>query len=303
VTPTSCEVCGGRLQTRYPRVVDQQTREVFAILACESCGLGHTVPRPLDLVPYYSNYYGGRHGWTDAYCIWRRVRWLREAAPTPGVLLDVGCGEGAFLRAAARRGWAVVGTELGEAARAARRTGLDVRESLEAARDRAPFTAVTMWHTLEHLPAPGQAVEFARKNLVPGGALIVAVPDAGGHQARLFGPRWFHLDVPRHLFHFNDSSLSRLLEANGLVVVRRLHQELEYDFFGWTQSALNSLWPQPNVLFHTLTGRRHPGGPAAGALHLALASMAGALALPAMAIGQLAGRGGTLIFVARKQGT
>jgi SAM-dependent methyltransferase len=282
-------------------VADPQTRELFAVLVCESCGLGHTSPQPDDLAPYYAEpYYGGRHAWTDTYRAWRRVRLLQELTEGPGVVLDIGCGEGTFLRAAARRGWSVVGTEIGDAARAARAAGVDIRDSLEAASDRAPYAAVTMWHSLEHLRDPRRALDLARRLLAPGGVVIVAVPDAGGHQARFFGPGWFHLDVPRHLYHFDDRSLSRLLEATGFAVVRRLHQELEYDLLGWAQSALNTVWPEPNVLFLKLTGRTPPGGPAVGALHLALGSIMSAAALPALALGPLAGRGGTLVFVARR---
>ena len=65
MTPDACNICGGDLRTSYPRVLDPQSRETFAIARCERCGLGHTTPQPDDLGRYYGPaYHGGRHGFT-----------------------------------------------------------------------------------------------------------------------------------------------------------------------------------------------------------------------------------------------
>ena len=34
-------------------------------------------------------------------------------------------------------------------------------------------------------------------------------------EARLFGPSWVNLDIPRHLYHFSVRTLSQLLESVG----------------------------------------------------------------------------------------
>lgn len=219
-------------------------------------------------------------------------------AGSPGALLDIGCGEGTFLEAAARRGYRVTGTERGAAAEHAS-TQLEVCASLEEARERAPFDVVTLWHTLEHFRSPRETLTMARSLLRPGGLVIAAVPNASGLQARVFGSRWFHLDVPRHLFHFNPRSLERLLVETGLDVQRWYHQELEYDWFGWIQSALNATFFQPNTLFQSMSGK--PVDSAAGSLavHYALAAAIAPAALAATALGTVTGRGGTVIAVAR----
>ncbi len=56
-------------------------------------------------------------------------------------------------------------------------------------------------------------LEDIRRLLSANGALIIAVPNAGGLQARIFGPQWFHLDVPRHLYHFTRSVTTRIVEV------------------------------------------------------------------------------------------
>jgi hypothetical protein len=136
--------------------------------------------------------------------------------------------------------------------------------------------------------------------LAPGGALVVAVPDSGGWQARLFGRHWLHLDVPRHLYHFGRPSLRAVLETAGLRVLRVWHQELEYDWFGWIQSALNRVMPRPNILFDALTRRPRRISRALVAANATLALLLLIPAYGATVLSTWVGRGGTIIVAARR---
>ncbi|MBS1154030.1 MAG: hypothetical protein H6Q89_5728 [Myxococcaceae bacterium] len=192
----------------------------------------------------------------------------------------------------------MAGTELNPGI--ARAAGLDVRETIEEAAELGPFGCITLWHSLEHLRDPKKVLSTLATMLGRGGVILVAVPDAQGTQAKLFGARWFHLDVPRHLFHFGDRSLTQMLKAAGLVVDRRWHQELEYDMFGWSQSALNTVLSHPNVFFNRLTGRRAEAPAREVIASMVLGTALTALSIPATAAGTLAGKGGTLIAAARR---
>ncbi len=304
MTVDQCNACGSSLTVRFGQVPDPQTKENFQILECQSCGLGHTSPSPEDLAPYYGKaYHGGRHGMTAQYCAWRRCRFVHEAAGFPNgrKLLDIGCGDGTFLLAAKAKGWSVYGTEMNT--QLGRDAGLDVRESVDAMENEGPFAVVTIWHVLEHLKDPKGTLEKVAKLLQPGGSLLIAVPDADGIQARLFGNKWFHLDVPRHLFHFGDKSLSRLLEASGFDVLKRRHQEFEFDVLGWSQSALNKVMPEPNAFFYRLTGRAPELTRGELAANYTLGTALSALAIPATAASTLVGKGGTLVLTARRKWT
>jgi len=300
-----CNSCGGQLVPRLEGVRDPQSLEAFDIHSCSSCGLGHTTPIPEDLGAYYGEaYYGKRHSFTDRYCLARRMRILSAATSRKGSLLDIGCGDGNFLAAAIEDGWEGMGTDIGAAAENARKAGLDVHGSVDevrarrAERGKSSFDAVTMWHTLEHFTDPKGTLESARSVLANDGTLIVAVPDAEGLQASVFKESWFHLDVPRHLYHFSRSALESLLGRAGFTVRKWHHQELELDVFGWMQSALNAVLPKPNVLFQSLTGKPSHGGRGQLALSYALGSALAPAALAATALGTVARRGGTLIAIA-----
>lgn len=296
-----CNVCGGALTQKFSRVTDPRSKEVFAIQACERCGLGQTQPAPTDPGAYYeASYHGGRHGFAGRYCARRRIRLLTQmvGAAKGRTILDIGCGDGTFLLYARDAGWNVVGTEMNPLL--ARNAGLAIETDLTAVEKRAPFDCITLWHSLEHMQDVHAIIDFSRKLLHPrSGLLLLAVPDAGGLQANCFGNRWFHLDVPRHLYHFTYQSLQKLLESTGFDLVRSWHQEFEYDLLGWTQSTLNRLLPIPNIFFDQLTHRKSE----AGALQRAASWLGGVVvsagALPLLALGTLIRRGGTLIVAAK----
>jgi hypothetical protein len=183
----------------------------------------------------------------------------------------------------------------------AREAGLEVGEELAAVKHRAPFSCITMWQTLEHMRDPRGTVEAAVQMLEPGGYFFVAVPDAEGWQAKVFGAGWFHLDVPRHLFHFGERALTRMLQACGLDVLQKWHQEFEIDLFGWSQSFLNRVMPVPNVFFYQLTGRPTRVGRAGVATSFALGTILSAVAVPLTMAGTLSSKGGTLVLAARRR--
>lgn len=291
-----CVICGGPLEPQYPAVLDVVSGETFAIERCAACQLGHTTPQPDDLAPYYgTQYHGRRHGFTARYSDARRLRCLRDVAPAPGRLLDVGCGDGSFLLAAREKGWSVVGTELNPAL--ARAAGLDVYSTVPEVSAHGPFDVITFWHTLEHMKDPRAMLGHARSLLAPNGVVLVAVPNAGSTQAVHFKEDWFHLDVPRHLFHFSDTGLEAVLRANELSVVRRWSQEIEIGVFGWIQTFLNRMLSKPNALYAWLTGR--PVRASDAAVSTVLGSFLFLFSTPLELVAIARRKGATLVVAAR----
>lgn len=143
--------------------------------------------------------------------------------PPKGTLLDVGCGNGAFLARMRELGWEVVGVEPdGQAVKVAREHfGLDIYEhTLEEAgfRDGA-FDAITMNHVIEHVWDPIGILHECRRVLKPGGTLVVVTPNVESLVHRLFREASFHLDPPRHLYLFSRRTLMACAEQAGLNVM------------------------------------------------------------------------------------
>ena len=234
-----------------------------------------------------------------------RVRKLGR--PRPGArLLDIGCGRGDFILAARRRGWDVVGVEQSQNPVMDMRAQLALTvltpEALAETPD-ASFDAVTLWHVLEHLPEPRTQLAQIHRLLRPGGQLVIEVPNYGGWHGRFGRAAWHHLDVPRHLLHFDRTSLGRLLSVSGFEEVRWETLSIEYDIFGFVQTVLNRICTQQNHLHQRLIGQRSAGNRAdtvkSFTLLAPLAAVAGVTSLVAGA----AGEGGVLRVVARKTST
>jgi SAM-dependent methyltransferase len=290
-----CDVCDAELRVVFQEVRDPQTGHAFAVSRCPECGLGHTRPQPDDLDEYYGPlYHGGRYGMAERLCIRRRLRFVRAVA-RPCRLLDFGCGDGAFIAAALAAGMQATGVEMRP--EHARSKGLRVVERVEDITGQ--FDLITLWHSLEHVRSPRNLIGALMQRLSPEGFFVVAVPNADSLQARFFGSSWFHLDVPRHLYHFTPRALRRLLEDCGLVVVRRWNLELEQDLFGWTQSALNRIIRTPNVLFDVVTRRRRRHRPLEIATSLMLGSAVTIAAAPLVPAAAALSRGAVMIFAAK----
>jgi 2-polyprenyl-3-methyl-5-hydroxy-6-metoxy-1,4-benzoquinol methylase len=136
-----------------------------------------------------------------------------------GRMLDVGCGNGRFLRKMAGLGWACEGLDFSETAVAVcRAAGLNVRRGdlFSAGLGDASFDLVTARHVIEHVPDPAAFVREAGRILKPGGRLLIQTPNSAALGRPWFGSRWFANDIPRHLVLFSRSNLDRLAARSGL---------------------------------------------------------------------------------------
>lgn len=148
----------------------------------------------------------------------RALERVERHVPHRGALLDVGCWVGFLLAEARERGWDAQGVEPSEfASRFAReRLGLDVvtGDLFSARLPGGSFDVVTMGDLIEHLMAPGDALERIHELLRPRGIVWLALPDAGSALARALGRRWWSV-IPTHLQYFNRASIAILLRRHG----------------------------------------------------------------------------------------
>ena len=317
LTAPACVICGSSQLTPVLEV----DRLGYYLFRCEVCGLGRLwpVPEGAALQAFYPVEYYGSSGnkfgtivelgvrWVAS----RHVRFLSQQVPPGGRILDIGCGRGIHLHELAERGFAVHGFEVSAHAT----KGIDPRVQLAIAPSlqevRYPdqyFDEIIIWHVYEHVPDPVALLVEMQRILKPGGKLILSVPNYSSYQASWAGPAWFHLDLPRHLFHFPAPAVRQLLTTHGFEIVSEHHFSLRQNPFGWLQSALNKFGIGPRNGLYILLHDRPPTQPAPYTwgmrLLLRLAFVCGMPIGVALSIWEaLLRNGGTVNFVARNTGT
>ena len=303
----ACSVCAGDEARLLFRASDHLTGNEFTLVRCYGCGSVYVNPRPGadGIGGYYPDaYYGQRHPFLAGLMMRFREQKLPRLEGRPGRLLDIGCGGGDFILYCRQYGWLVAGIEQQQSPIMALKQalGIEVYEPAQLAELPSDwFDVVTIWHVLEHVPDPAWTLANVQRVLKPGGTVLIEVPNFGGWQGRIGGPAWFHLDVPRHLTHFERPTLGRLLVDRGLQPVRWQTFSLEYDAFGMAQTILNLLGLRPNHLFQLLI-RRAPreGGRWDTWVSVALLPILLAVALPASMLAAAVKQGGVLRVWARK---
>jgi SAM-dependent methyltransferase len=216
-----------------------------------------------------------------------------DAHAPPGPVLDVGAGDGTLVAALRARGRDAVGLE--------REPG-DVPGVVagEIADVTTPQAAIVLWHALEHLRDPAGALREAAERLEPGGLLLVAVPNAASLQARLFGDRWFALDLPRHLFHFTAGALAARMGELGLRVTAVSHVRGGQIVFGWLHGLVGLLGVDLYDAIRRPEARSKPLTAPARAAALAVAVLLSPVAIAGAALEVLLRRGGTVMLEAVK---
>jgi len=175
------------------------------------------------------------------------VRRLKRP-PNGGRLLDVGCGNGEWIRYMRDLGWQVVGQDVDpKAVQQAAQDGLDVRagdlESLGL--EPESFDAITLSHVIEHLHDPVACLRTCYRLLKPDGLIWLATPNIDSDSYKQFGASWRGLETPRHLVLFNVASLRRACEQ-ACFHVQDVHGVICAEFL-YAQSLAISEERDPNV--------------------------------------------------------
>lgn len=194
-----CRQCGGYFLS--PRVRESRIGEFY----------------PEAYLPYLANRDPGLIA--AVFGLGPRRRRIVERFVRRGRVLDVGCGNGEFLRACDAGAW--------------ERYAVDVKRHLppdaaipfhEGAFDHAPppfpaMDAITLWHVFEHLYHPAAALANAAALLKPEGVLFLAIPALRCLERPVFGRSWMGWDPPRHIATYSGAGIAELAGRAGFRIV------------------------------------------------------------------------------------
>ena len=222
----------------YLKVKDHSVSgEEFELIQNLEYGFLETSPQPTsDKLPeyyksedYISHTDSSRNLFEKAYHLVRKIslkkklNLINSFSFETKKLLDIGCGTGDFLQTAKQNNWNVSGIEPNQSARniANKKTNNSVFDTEQLLKFEVHnFDVITLWHVLEHLPDLENQMIVFKKLLKPNGTLIIAVPNYESYDAKYYKQFWAAYDVPRHLWHFNKESISKLVSKQFMEVIK-----------------------------------------------------------------------------------
>lgn len=243
-----CPICGKTGLCIQAECTDYMvSHEHFTVLKCSDCGIAHTVGAPeesrtsiYDKVSLKLKQGDNPSGLLNImYYYVRRVMLTRKAGLVErlsyrqgGTLLNYGAKTGYFSSFMEDRGWNVTSVEKYHEERQFslemfhhRMIDLPEFEMLHP----QSFDVITMWHVFEHNYHPDSLLDKCFGLLRPQGLLFLACPNLKSADAAFYGPCWAAYDVPRHLWHFDAQSITRLALRHGFILMH--HEALPYDSF------------------------------------------------------------------------
>ena len=214
------------------------TKEKFKITEDKETRVLKTIPTPKeeDLPSYYSSEAYASHqerASTPVLWVYMRVRKIAMKSKIKlistfntktGDLLDFGCGLGGFLSATHAKGWSSYGIEPHQKVKtkAKKISGREVYSTIgEAQKTNKKYDVITMWHSLEHVVDLGKTIRFLYNSTKKEGKVVVAVPNHQSFDAKHYKNFWAAYDTPRHIWHFDQKSITNVFKKHGFSLERK----------------------------------------------------------------------------------
>jgi 2-polyprenyl-3-methyl-5-hydroxy-6-metoxy-1,4-benzoquinol methylase len=142
-------------------------------------------------------------------------------------ILDVGAGTGDFLKVCKNNSWNVLGTEPSlEARTIAAQKGISLDSDLSNIKNKK-FDVISLWHVLEHVENLQEYISKLENLLAEDGRLIIAVPNFKSYDSIYYKEHWAAFDVPRHLWHFSQTSISKLFSEVDMIVEKTIPMKFD----------------------------------------------------------------------------
>jgi len=211
---------------------------------CPSCDLIF-VKRKEDIkttIAYYQNLYFDDHTEDQmSGCrtnIYRHILDVLEDFKNPGLLLDLGCGCGFFLKEAKERGWQVLGVDPSEKSIAYAKSLIGdaaVCGTLDDVPTDRRFGAITLINVLDHMCDACRQLQKAQDLLAPEGILYLRFPNGSFHSfimrvsLLLSAKQFMNAFLVFHEYAITPKAIKRCLGDMGFADIRVINAQLTND--------------------------------------------------------------------------
>ncbi len=231
-----CPLCGNAQFENYLKINDHfLSHEEFQLQKCTSCHLVFTNPRPTqtEIAPYYKSVDYISHSnktkslssllykLVRSYTLGKKYRLIKSQLHQTSQIhhLDYGSGTGHFIDYTSNKGWISKGYEPDQNALSHNNKSIQklILHNLESIKDNY-YDVITLFHVLEHVHSLNSVLGLLIKQLKPKGILLLALPNHKSYDAKHYKQHWAGYDVPRHLYHFDRTSVNQLAKQHGLKI-------------------------------------------------------------------------------------
>lgn len=267
MNPNQCPICQNRnidYIGLYPDVNGLIKKE-FKRWQCWNCRFDFIFPQPTseekkELYPesFYSKEKDKNSPFSkifllyENYCYKKRLNLVSRFVKR-GKLLDVGSGNGKFLKIMKDAGFDIVGVEPSCSAAKVSQENFGImpinKDLPEADLGSRKFDVVTLWHVLEHVEDLNNYIVKIKNIVEDDGVLIVAVPNIDSFDAKFMGISWPYLNIPTHINNFNINNLKLLLEKHGFKIKNTSFFSLEYDLTSIILGLTNLISEDYNFIY------------------------------------------------------
>lgn len=245
----NCPICESKNFTFVERGTDtlHNVEGIFEVVKCNDCQLMLTNPRPdiLEIKKYYPEDYSPyevdfkraekiarsrkRHPYIFSI-IDPQMTLDLDSDRKKNNVLEIGCGSGNFLYElkSLHPEWIVQGTDFSEKSVAVlKKYGIDVFVSdlTVLPIESNSIDIIYGWMIVEHTHDINKALTELHRVLKNNGQFAFSIPNAGSWEFRFFGHHWFALQLPTHLYHFSEDTVTKILDKNGFRVTKIIHQK------------------------------------------------------------------------------
>ncbi|MFN3599557.1 MAG: class I SAM-dependent methyltransferase [Aquificaceae bacterium] len=224
----NCPVCGNREDKHREVYISSFNGQEYKLYECSNCGLHWW--EPLKIIPEfyegegcltYEMFHLGAREEVPHYCI----PFFKYFPKTSGKLLDVGCGDGLFLKFARDLGFEVWGIDFDSKSIKICQEKWGLKNTYCASpeeftefcqREGLKFDVITFFEVLEHQDKPIAFIEAIKNMLKEDGFIAGSVPNRESWITKKGRKIDMKVDFPPHHFlRFSKTSLKNLLSRVG----------------------------------------------------------------------------------------
>jgi len=149
--------------------------------------------------------------------------WMPPYSEKQKSFIDIGCGSGKVVKLLKGLGYDAYGTDVssygGEVGQE-EDLKIIVGDFLEADIPQKHFDYLYTRHALEHINEPNKTFEKLTGLLSDDGVGFISVPNVDSITSKIFGRYWYFLGAPLHVVNYTPKSISKILEKNGMQVLK-----------------------------------------------------------------------------------